>query len=65
MADGSTKTVKKEPNTPKVRFNDHTYVIVEDAGETLRVKDDFVEFCVAASAVSPANKEAREMLKGR
>lgn len=63
MADGNTKTVKKTQNTPKVRYNDHTYEVIERAGDTIRVKDSFVEFCVLASRVRPVNKEAREMFK--
>lgn len=63
MADGSTKTVKKTPTTPKVKYNGCTYEIVEAAGNTIRVSDGQEEFCILASDTKPVNKQAREMLK--
>lgn len=54
---------EKKPNTPKVRYNDHTYEIVGVSGDTIRVKDSFVEFCVLAKKTKPVNKESRELFK--
>ena len=55
----------EKKTTPKVRYNDHTYEIVERTGDTIRIKDAFVEFCIDAAATKPTNQPARDLFKER
>ena len=48
----------------KCKYDGKSYIIVERAGETVRIKNDEEEFCIHKDNIKPTNKEARELLNG-
>lgn len=50
-------------NTPKVRFNNLTYEVVEIVNRTIRIRRGDDELCVLVDRVRPCNAEARALLK--
>ena len=45
----------------KCKYNGTSYIVVEMACDTVRIKNDTEEFCIHKDEVKPTNKEARDL----
>ncbi len=47
----------------KCKYNNESYIILEVAGDSVRIKNEKEEIILHRDNIKPTNKEAREMLK--
>ena len=56
------KVTKRTPAQPKVKYNGKAYIVMECAGNTIRISDGAEEFCIHKDNVTASNREAKAML---